>query len=120
MTVDTQNDDHKQNKLLFGGGPLGFGDPDDDRLRIVEKNVLIPKKLREEAIRKCKDVVEPFVECCQNSGLLNIFKCRKENQLQLECIKSWMDNEEFKDEITKQYLEERKFYRTTGKKYESQ
>ena len=25
MTVDTQNDDHKQNKLLFGGGPLGFG-----------------------------------------------------------------------------------------------
>ena len=44
---------------------------DGDRLRKVEKNVLIPKKMREKARESCKDLVEGKMEeqkhcdCCK-------------------------------------------------------
>ncbi|KAJ8959191.1 hypothetical protein NQ318_022453 [Aromia moschata] len=50
-------------------GPHGLGDPDDLSLRKVEKDVLIPKKMRDIArTQKCVQEVAEFSECCKRTN----------------------------------------------------
>ena len=91
------------------------GDPDDRSLRIVEKEVLIPKIMRDRAKKeKCVAEVAQFTECCTSSSLFMAFSCRKENDAMQECQKKWYKDETFKNECKEIYLQERKEYRQTG------
>ncbi|XP_059475652.1 COX assembly mitochondrial protein homolog [Neocloeon triangulifer] len=106
-----------------GKGPHGLGDPDDLSLRKVEQQVLIPKIMRERAkTEKCVAEVKAFTECCSNSSLAMVFSCRKENTALRSCMERWYADEEFKQQCTKIFLDERSEFRRTGleKKYRTQ
>ncbi|KAG5888762.1 hypothetical protein JTB14_021507 [Gonioctena quinquepunctata] len=109
--MDSKRSVHDRNSK----GPHGLGDPDDLFLRKVELDVMVPKKMREKArIEKCFKEVEEFTECCKDNGLLMVVKCRKENSALKECLTNWYNDEGFKEECKKEYLEERSEYRRTG------
>lgn len=49
------------------------GDPEDRTLRKVEREVLVPKIMRDRAKKeKCVDEVAAFEECCKNSSVLMV------------------------------------------------
>ncbi|XP_072765042.1 COX assembly mitochondrial protein homolog [Anoplolepis gracilipes] len=99
----------------LAGGPKGLGDPDDKSLRKVEKDVLIPKLMRDRTkTEKCVNEVKEFHNCCLNSGLLNVIKCRKENEIMKSCMEKWFYNQDFIKECTEQYLKERSEFRRSG------
>ncbi|KAL4709046.1 hypothetical protein ACJJTC_005907 [Scirpophaga incertulas] len=101
----------------YSAGPHGIGDPNDRSLRKVEIEVLIPKLMREKAkTEKCPKIVKDFEECCKEASLLMVVKCRKENSALKECLTTWYKNEEFKQQCTEQYLNQRSEYRKTGVK----
>lgn len=103
--------DHEVNQ----GGPHGLGDPNDRRLRKVEREVLIPKIMRERAkTEKCIPEVKEFEACCKDSGLFMAVKCQQENEALKECSLKWYRDEKFKAECTEIYLEERAEFRRTG------
>ncbi|XP_069770139.1 COX assembly mitochondrial protein homolog isoform X3 [Narcine bancroftii] len=59
---------------------------EEPRLRHVEKDVLIPKMVREKAKELCSDKVEDFTKCCQQNGFFMVVKCREENAALKECL----------------------------------
>ena len=84
-------------------------------LRIVEKEVLIPKIMRERAKEdKCKSEVAAFTKCCKDSSLMMAFKCQAENEAMKECQTKWYKDEVFQNECKEIYLKERREYRLTG------
>lgn len=94
-----------------------IGDPNDKTLRKVEKEVLIPKLMRDKAKKeKCNKEVSEFERCCKDSSLLMVVKCRKENSALRECLANWYNNEEFRMLCTEEYLKERSEFRRTGVK----
>ncbi|KAK4019132.1 COX assembly mitochondrial protein homolog [Daphnia magna] len=109
--MPTQDESHKSNLT----NPHGLGDPDDRRLRIVEKEVLIPKIMRDRAKKeKCVAEVAEFTKCCAASSLLMAYTCRKENALMQECQSRWYKDEGFKKECEDIYFKERREFRLTG------
>lgn len=116
----------------FGGGPLGLGnfnkyvktmisnwtlsgDPEDKFLRKVEREVLVPQKIRDKAkAEKCAEEVKKFSECCAKSSIAMVYKCRTENNVLKSCLTRWYDDEEFKRICEQEYLEERSEFRRTG------
>jgi COX assembly protein 1 len=115
---------HEEKTVLphkYAEGPLGLGDPDDKTLRKVEKEIMIPMKVRERTkAEKCVPEVEAFSQCCKDSGILMTFKCRAANAQLKTCLERWYKDEAFVDECTKQYLDERSYYRRTGIKLKEQ
>ncbi|XP_003705804.1 COX assembly mitochondrial protein homolog [Megachile rotundata] len=96
-------------------GPHGVGDPNDTFLRKVEKDVLIPQKMRDKAREeKCVKEVQEFNTCCKNSSFLMVFKCRDVNTALKSCLETWFNDPAFKEECTQEYLQERSEYRRTG------
>lgn len=92
-----------------------IGDPDDRSLRIVEKEVLIPKIMRDRAkTEKCVPEVEEFTKCCSSSNLLMAYSCRKQNAAMQACQTRWYKDEVFKEECKEIYLKERRDFRLTG------
>lgn len=84
-------------------------------MRKVEKEVLIPKIMRDRAKKeKCVEEVKAFTECCRETNLLMSFKCQTENQAMKDCQLKWYSDEEFKNECKEIYLQQRKEYRLTG------
>ncbi|CAK9828090.1 COX assembly mitochondrial protein homolog [Anthophora retusa] len=107
--------DKQSNSFRSFGGPHDLGDPEDKSLRKVEKEVLIPQIMRDRAKReKCIQEVEDFSECCKNSNLFMVIKCRKQNAALIDCLGVWYNDLKFKEECTLQYLEQRSEYRRTG------
>ncbi|KOC59397.1 COX assembly mitochondrial protein like protein [Habropoda laboriosa] len=99
----------------FGGGPHNLGNPDDKSLRKVEKEILIPQKMRDRAKEeKCVEEVKNFTECCKDSSIVMPFKCRNQNTALKDCLALWYNDPKFKEECTLDYLEERSEYRRTG------
>ncbi|GAB0086444.1 COX assembly mitochondrial protein [Sergentomyia squamirostris] len=99
----------------FTSGPHNLGDPDDKSLRKVEIDVLIPKIMRDRArAEKCISEVMDFEKCCKDSGVLMVVKCRRENNTLKGCLTKWYEDEAFKSECRKIYLEERTEFRRTG------
>lgn len=99
----------------LGGGPHNLGDPCDKSLRNVEKDVLIPQKMRDKAKElKCTQEVTDFSKCCKDSSFLMVVKCREQNAALKSCLTKWFTDEKFKEECTQEYLEERSQYRRTG------
>lgn len=91
------------------------GDPEDRTLRKVEKEVMVPKVMRERAkVEKCFEEVAAFQSCCKDSSVLMVVTCRKENEGLKACLTKWYQNESFKQECTEIYLAERAEFRRTG------
>ncbi|CAD1469360.1 unnamed protein product, partial [Heterotrigona itama] len=89
-------------------------DPNDKYLRKVEKDVLIPQKMRDKAKEeKCIQQVKEFSECCKKANFLMGFKCQKENSALKECLTLWYNDSDFKEQCTQEYLDERSEYRRT-------
>ncbi|XP_042329263.1 COX assembly mitochondrial protein homolog isoform X1 [Sceloporus undulatus] len=112
------------------GNPLGSaGEP---TLRHVEKEVLIPKMMREKARELCSDKVQEsteleagllaygelvskaFTKCCQDTGFLMVVKCREENAALKECLTGYYTDPTFYKECEAKYLKQREEYRATG------
>lgn len=92
-----------------------LGDPDDRSLRRVEKDVMIPKLIRDKAKKeKCIKEVAEFENCCKDSSLLMVVKCRNQNSALKDCLGSWYQNDEFRKLCTEEYLSQRSEYRRTG------
>ncbi|XP_039336180.1 COX assembly mitochondrial protein homolog isoform X3 [Saimiri boliviensis] len=113
-------------------------DPADQHLRHVEKDVLIPKKMREKARERCSEQIQGqtnfyetlqmsdgfgrifhrisqnFTKCCKDSGLLMVIKCRKENSALKECLTAYYTDPAFYEECKMEYLKEREEFRRTG------
>lgn len=91
------------------------GDPDDKRLRTSERKILIPQLMRERARKiKCIDEVQSFEKCCKSTGLLSPFQCKSETAKLKDCMGKWFYNDEYIQECTQIYLNERSEYRRTG------
>ncbi|XP_054268740.1 COX assembly mitochondrial protein homolog [Macrosteles quadrilineatus] len=96
-------------------GPHGLGDPDDTSLRKVEKEVLIPKIIRDRSREeKCIAEVAAFTKCGKESGLMMWLNCRQENKNLKSCLANWWNNEDFREECKQKYLRDRTEYRRTG------
>ncbi|KAJ8020504.1 COX assembly mitochondrial protein-like [Holothuria leucospilota] len=97
------------------GHKRGFSwENDENFLRRVEVDVLIPKKMRDKARVECKEYVDAFTDCCATSGVGMVVKCRKENSALKACLTKYYKDPEFFDMCKKEYLEERKEFRTSG------
>ncbi|XP_052832051.1 COX assembly mitochondrial protein homolog isoform X1 [Octopus bimaculoides] len=106
--------------LVTGRTPGCFSvssDPDDLTLRKVEKEILIPQKMKEIAKREhCSTEVQSFGECAKQAGLLLTFQCRDKANLLHTCLSNMYKKEEFVERCTQEYLKDRTEYRRTGKK----
>ncbi|EDW03699.1 COX assembly mitochondrial protein homolog [Drosophila grimshawi] len=95
--------------------PHGLGDPNDTKLRNVEREVLIPKIMRDRAkVEHCAKEVADFEECCKSSSIFMVATCRKQNSALRDCLAHWYQDETFKAECKAIYLQERADYRSTG------
>ncbi|KAG2465044.1 COXM1 protein, partial [Polypterus senegalus] len=93
------------------GQPRWYEEP---ALRHVEKDVLIPKLMREKARQRCSEKVQDFTHCCQESGFLMVLKCREENAALKGCLISHYKDPHLFEECKQEYLQEREEYRKTG------
>lgn len=76
---------------------------------------MIPKLMRQKAkVEKCPKEVADFEKCCKESSLLMVVKCQDENSALKDCISNWYRNEQFRQECTEEYLNERSEFRRTG------
>ncbi|XP_046521729.1 COX assembly mitochondrial protein homolog isoform X1 [Equus quagga] len=87
---------------------------EEQHLRHVEKDVLIPKIMREKARERCFEQVQDFTKCCKDSGVLMVVKCRKENSALKECLIAHYNDPAFYEECKMEYLKEREEFRKTG------
>ncbi|KAM4704823.1 COX assembly mitochondrial protein homolog [Rhinophrynus dorsalis] len=83
-------------------------------LRHVEKDVLIPKMMREKARVLCAEKVQAFTNCCKDNGFLMVVKCREENAALKECLTMHYNDPSFFEECKKEYLKEREEFQKTG------
>ncbi|XP_015667197.1 COX assembly mitochondrial protein homolog isoform X2 [Protobothrops mucrosquamatus] len=58
----------------------------EPKLRHVEKDILIPKIMKDKAKELCSEQVKDFTKCCKDTGFLMVVKCQKENKLLKECL----------------------------------
>ncbi|XP_019391755.1 PREDICTED: COX assembly mitochondrial protein homolog isoform X1 [Crocodylus porosus] len=127
-----------------GGGRCGSADlqmehpasaAEEPKLRHVEKDVLIPKIMREKAKELCSDKVQDirweavfpkltgggnlvlysdFTKCCQETGFLMVVKCQQENAALKECLTAYYKDPAFYEECKMEYLKQREEFRVTG------
>ncbi|XP_036393799.1 COX assembly mitochondrial protein homolog isoform X1 [Megalops cyprinoides] len=83
-------------------------------LRHVEKDVLIPKLMREKAKERCADQVQAFNHCCKESGFLMVMKCREENAALKECLTKHYTDPTFFEECKQEYIQEKLEFERTG------
>ncbi|KAL6087092.1 hypothetical protein STEG23_006949, partial [Scotinomys teguina] len=89
-------------------------DPAKQHLRHVEKDVLIPKVMREKVRERCSEQVEDFTRCCKDSGILMVVKCWKENSALKDCpTTAYYNDPAFYEERKLEYLKEREEFRKT-------
>ncbi|CAK6954370.1 COX assembly mitochondrial protein homolog [Scomber scombrus] len=83
-------------------------------LRHVEKDVLVPKMMREKARVLCSEKVEAFNHCCKESSFLMVFKCREENSLMKDCLTQYYRDPAFYEECKQEYIKEKLEFQRTG------
>ncbi|XP_029360252.1 COX assembly mitochondrial protein homolog [Echeneis naucrates] len=84
------------------------------QLRHVEKDVLIPKMMREKAKERCAEKVQAFGNCCKESGFLMVFKCQEENSALKECLTHHYKDPAFFEECKQEYIREKLEFERTG------
>uniref|UniRef100_A0A8C8S5P3 COX assembly mitochondrial protein n=1 Tax=Pelusios castaneus TaxID=367368 RepID=A0A8C8S5P3_9SAUR len=83
------------------------GAAEEPKLRHVEKDVVIPKMMREKARELCSDKVQAFTKCCQETGFFMVVKCRQENAALKECLTAYFNDPAFYEECKIEYLKQR-------------
>ncbi|XP_003386007.2 PREDICTED: COX assembly mitochondrial protein homolog [Amphimedon queenslandica] len=100
------------------GGDGSFNEivkyPKGDDLRVVEKDVLIPKIMREKAMKRCSAEVKEFEDCMRGRTISAVWACQKTNKQMQDCLTALFKNEEFQEECKREYLQKREEYRRTG------
>jgi len=115
MSKDTKpRDDYTVLKEHMGGGPKGLGDPDSRAMRVLESDVIIPRRLKKLAKEMCSKEVQVFSECGKAAGLMLAFTCRKENQAMKQCLYDRFVDPELMLRCKEEYLAQRSEYRRTG------
>merc|ERR1712226_244103 len=69
----------------------------------------------------CSEEVKVFSECAKENGFSFVVHCRDSKDAMVKCQKAWMDQPEFVQSVTEEYLNERSHFRATGikqKRYE--
>ncbi|EGD80822.1 hypothetical protein PTSG_01408 [Salpingoeca rosetta] len=79
----------------------------DDHLRHVEKDIVIPKMVKEAARIACADVVKEFEDCARGRTISVVFACREQNKKLTECVLANSTPEHFERQ-TQIFLEKRK------------
>eukprot|EP00038_Savillea_parva_P006660 m.165095 g.165095 ORF g.165095 m.165095 type:complete len:127 (-) comp12511_c0_seq1:148-528(-) len=69
-------------------------DPDDN-LRKVEIDVVIPKMMKKEAIKRCDTVVKQFTECCKGRTISIMWACREANEALDVCLRNNLTDDDF-------------------------
>ncbi|XP_026149161.1 COX assembly mitochondrial protein homolog isoform X2 [Mastacembelus armatus] len=87
---------------------------DEVHLRHVEKEVLIPKLMRDKAKERCAEKVEAFNHCCKESGFLMVVKCQEENAALKECLTLHYKDPAFFEECKQEYIREKLEFERTG------
>ena len=75
---------------------------------------MLPFRLRDIGRELCHENVKKFTDCTQKHGFAMVYSCTDERNELCNCIKGWVDNEEFRNTVTEEYLNERSHYRQTG------
>lgn len=96
------------------GGPHGLGDPNDKTLRIVEREQIIPKRMRKLVKELCADKEKEFYECCKRNQWTFWRYCKKERKEAADCEISYFQDPEFVQKCTEDYIVDRSEYRRTG------
>lgn len=87
----------------------------DTKLRIVEKDVLIPRYLELKINTEyCNEQLKNFHDCAKEAGLLVTFKCKPIYNVFVECSNKWFNDEGLREEVTQEYLRKRDKFRKTG------
>lgn len=110
----TANDDKRLFPSHMYTGPLKLGDPNYRELSNMEKDPLIPQRMRDVSRELCPDEVHEFMECGKKVGLKSFYQCQGEKDQMVKCIAKWQENSQFKEAIIQEYLNERSHYRQTG------
>ncbi|KAI1885602.1 hypothetical protein AGOR_G00205510 [Albula goreensis] len=87
---------------------------EEPQLRHVEKDVLIPKLMRERAKERCEEKVQAFNHCCKETGFFMVFKCREENSALKDCLTMHYKDPAFFEECKQEYLREKEEFERTG------
>ena len=119
-----------------------MGDPAYRGLSKMEADPLIPQRMRDIArTQLCTEYVREFEKCSKDTvcafnsvnyhkctmsihvillqGLRMWYSCRGEKEKMVDCLKVWFYDDEFKEAVIEEYLNERSHYRQTGKKHSS-
>ncbi|XP_016353869.1 COX assembly mitochondrial protein homolog isoform X1 [Sinocyclocheilus anshuiensis] len=102
------------NQCLINMNAVVFASTEEPRLRHVEKDVLIPKMMREKAKERCSQLVDAFNSCCKDAGFFMVFRCREENAALKECLTLHYQDPAFFEECKQEYLREKREYEQTG------
>mmetsp|Transcript_10362 Transcript_10362/g.26546 ORF Transcript_10362/g.26546 Transcript_10362/m.26546 type:complete len:129 (+) Transcript_10362:314-700(+) len=67
----------------------------EEGLRKVEVDVVIPKMMKKEAIRRCDSAVKAFTECCRGRTISIVWACSEINKQLDECLRKTMTDADF-------------------------
>lgn len=93
-------------------------DPNDRKLRNVEKDILIPRYMElkiNEQDQYCKKQLEEFKICAKDAQLLVVWNCKPIWRTFVECSNKWFADEGLRKEVTEEYLEKRRAHRAGEK-----
>lgn len=91
-----------------------------NKLRTVEKEVLIPRYLEYKINHElCREESRIFSECAKKSGFKVVFQCRDVLKKFEDCSNRYFRDEEMRKQVEEEYLEKREKYRKTGQSEKS-
>ncbi|XP_013380578.1 uncharacterized protein LOC106151738 [Lingula anatina] len=97
------------------GGPHGYGDPESDHVSIHDLTLIRNRQYDLAYYEKCKQEATEFFLCDKKEKGKRLFwKCKAPLARMNDCLAKWMQDDFFFDEVKKQYLFERSYYRRTG------
>ena len=94
--------------------------PGGEELRLVEKDVLIPKRMKEKAMIFCTEYVKAFEDCARGRTVSMVWACRKQNKKMQSCLVDEFNKPGLFEQCKQEYLRDREQFQTTGvpvKKY---
>ncbi|KAI6649718.1 COX assembly mitochondrial protein-like [Oopsacas minuta] len=97
--------------------------PDNEDMRRIERDVLVPKKMRAYARSRCADELKEFEKCCKGRTVSMVFVCRAQNSAMQNCLLRYFNEDGLRERCTREYLDERKQYRNSEgykKNYQNQ
>ncbi|KFD56472.1 hypothetical protein M514_02576 [Trichuris suis] len=96
--------------------PASLNDPNDLSLRHVERDVVIPSRVRDRVKReKCPAEYAQLDKCMSQFGFSRIWRCYKTRDTLNTCLLRWYYDPDFVQECTIEYLNDRSEYRRTGR-----